>query len=162
MMKKFSILLVSIIFLNSCSTYYSSVSLEKISSQKKLTAEKFAQTLFKKCREKDYSEFKGFNISKQFEMFLVKDSLKKQCEKIEKKYGNITVLKLTSAHTAKHPQDIMDVLNFNITTEKISKPLFLHIGMHRDQDFVDRPFVINDFENYFGYKLKQYRKSKKK
>lgn len=85
MMKKFSILLVSIIFLNSCSSYYSSVSLEKISSQKKLTAEKFAQTLFKKCREKDYSEFKGFNISKQFEMFLVKDSLKKQCEKIEKK-----------------------------------------------------------------------------
>ena len=57
-MKKFSILLVLIIFLNSCSTYYSSVSLEKISSQKKLTAEKFAQTLFKKCREKDYSEFK--------------------------------------------------------------------------------------------------------
>lgn len=71
----------------------------------------------------------------------------------------MTVEKLVSAHTAKSPKDFLDVLNFKIKTEKSVKPMYLHLGMYRDQNYVEMPFYIFPDESYYEtIRKKHYKK----
>ena len=146
--------------LGSCNTRYNSryeaVPLSKMSAERKAVALSFVETYLKKCDNKEYSEFEGFNISKKFQAKLAADSLKKSCNYLNYKNGKIKVEKLVSGHTTKSPKDFLDVLNFKITTEKSATPMYLHLGMYRDQNFIEMPFYVSADESYYETIRKKY------
>ena len=128
--------------LGSCNSLYSAVPLCKFNKEKKQIAQDFVETYFKKCENKEFSEFEGFNRSKKFQAKLSLDSLKKSCNDLYYKKGKITVEKLVSAHTANSPKDFLDVLNFKIKTEKSAQVMHLHLGIYRDQNYIEMPLYI--------------------
>ena len=144
--------------LASCNSRYSVVPLSKMSAERKQVATTFVETYLKKCENKDYSDFQGFNISKKFQAKLSGDSLKKSCDYINYKNGKVTLEKLVSAHTPNSPKDFLDVLNFKVKTEKSSEPVYLHLGMYRDQNYIDMPFYFSADESYYETIRKKYYK----
>lgn len=144
--------------MGSCNSRYSAVPLNKFSKERKQIAEDFVETYFKKCENKEYSEFDGFNIAKKLEAKLSPDSLKKSCNYFYYKNGKVTVEKLVSAHTANSPKDFLDVFNFKIKTEKSAQPIYLHLGMYRDQNYIEMPFYISVDESYYETIRKKYYK----
>lgn len=157
-MKKIYFLLLIPFLFGSCNSRYSAVSLSKMSKERKAIAQDFVEAYLKKCENKDYSEFEGFNISKKFQAKLSPDSLKKSCNYINYKNGRVKVEKLVSAHTPNYPKNFVDVLNFKVTTEKSSEPMYLHLGMYRDQNYIDMPFYFSADENYYETIRKKYYK----
>lgn len=157
-MNKIYFLLIIPFFLASCNSRYNAVSLTKVSNERKQIAQDFVTSYFKKCEDKDYSAFEGFNIAKKFEAKLSPDSLKKSCNYFYSKNGKITIEKLVSVHTPKYPKDFMDVLNFKLKTEKSAEPLYLHLGMYRDQNYLEMPFYTSADENYYETIRKKYYK----
>ncbi|QOW09069.1 hypothetical protein Q73A0000_01250 [Kaistella flava (ex Peng et al. 2021)] len=157
-MKKIYFLLMIPFLMGSCNSRYSVVPLNKFNKERKQIAQDFVETYLKKCENKDYSEFEGFNIAKKFQAKLSPDSLKRSCNYIYYKNGKVTVEKLVSAHTTKSPKDFMDVLNFKIKTEKSAAPMYLHLGMYRDQNYIEMPFYISADESYYETIRKKYYK----
>ncbi len=144
--------------LASCNSRYSVVPVSKMTAERKQIATNFVETYLKKCENKDYSEFQGFNISKKFEARLSSDSLKKSCNYINYKNGKVTLEKLVSAHTANSPKDFLDVFNFKVKTEKSAEPMYLHLGMYRDQNYIEMPFYLSEDESYHETIRKKYYK----
>lgn len=157
-MKKIYILFLLSILLGSCNSYYKSVSLNKVSPERKNIALNFVTTYLRKCDNKDYSELKGFNISKRFEAKLNADSLEKSCENIAFRNGKITVDRLVSVHTITYIKDYADVFNIKVKLEKSNTPFYLHLGMYRDQNYIDFPFYFSAEENYYNTIKKNYPK----
>ncbi len=157
-MKNIYLFILIVFFLASCNSRYIVVPSNKVTSERKLIAQNFIETYLKKCDNKDYSALGGFNISKKFEAKLVSDSLEKNCERIVRTNGKITIEKFVSAHTFNSPKDFLDVFNFKIKTEKGSGRLFLHLGMYRDQNFIEVPFYISEDESYYETIRKKYYK----
>ena len=149
MMIKIFILIFTSLSLVSCSTWYSELSLNKIDKGRKEIAQRFAETYLKKCADKEYSEFTGFNISKSFAAKLVPDSLKELCNGIQRKEGNLKIEKLVSVHSPKSPKDFIDVFNFQLKINDAYVPYYLHLGLYRDQNYITVPFVFTQDENYF-------------
>lgn len=148
-------LLVTAAFLCSCtSSRYVTVPLGKGAERQKIAAD-FVETYLNKCSNKDYSAFEGFNISAKFNSRLQPDSLKRSCERIAYSYGKVKVEKLVSVHSRKSPRDFIDVFNFKITTEKKPEVRYLHLGMYRDQNYLEVPFYFNKDENYLDYRKKK-------
>lgn len=141
-------MIIPILF-SSCSSRYTTVPLNKINQERKAVAENFVKTFFTKCENKDYSEFEGFNISKKFQAKLVSDSIKKSCNYLQYKNGKIEFEKLVSVHSGTFPKDFLDIFNFKLKTEKSAEPVYLHLGMYRDQNYVEIPFYFSGDENYF-------------
>lgn len=161
-MMKIVEILVVVFSLTSCSTYYDTIPLSRVSEERKNVAQNFAQTIFTKCQNKDYSEIEGFNISKRFQKYIVTDSLKRNCDWIEKKFGaNIGIDHLASVRTAKRPSDFLDVFSFELKSDKATKPVYLHLGLYRDKNFVELPYYFSSNENYFLAMRKKYYKKKK-
>ena len=48
--------------------------------------------------------------------------------------------------------------NFKIPTDKNPKIQFLHLGMYRDQNYLELPFYFNNEENYLNYRKKKFKK----
>jgi phosphoribosylformylglycinamidine (FGAM) synthase PurS component len=157
-MKKNYLLLMITLLLASCNSRNSVVSLNSINEERKQIAQKFAETFLKKCSDKEYSEITGFNISKRFQLRLSSDSLKKTCERIDRMYGKVTVEKLVSAHSPNSPKDFIDVFNFKIKQEKSQTPYYLHLGIYRDQNYIEVPFYFSKDENYYETIRKKYYK----
>lgn len=155
-------IVISSMLLSSCSSYYKSVSIDKMDAERKEVPRKFAEVYLEKCADKDYTPFQGFNLSKKIERVITLDSLRKSCSWIEKKYGKVQVKELVSVHTYSRPADFMDVFNFKVATEKSKVPIFLHVGVYRDKNFIDIPFYFDGNENYLAARQKQYRMYKKK
>ena len=147
-----------IVSLSSCSSRFVTVPLHKIDADRKKVATDFVSKYLQKCVDKDYSNFENFNISARFKSKIVPDSLKKSCEIIERKYGKVKVEKLFSVHSRQRPKDFVDVFNFKISTEKNPKIQFLHLGMYRDQNYLELPFYFNNEENYLNYRKKKIKK----
>lgn len=146
----------------SCSSRYSKVSLNKMDKERKEIAQNFAETYLKKCAQKEYSDFKDFNISAKFKSRILSDSLKKSCDRITRNYGTVKIEKLVSAHSTNYPKNFIDVFNFKIINDKNPKIQYLHLGMYRDQNFIEVPFYFTKEENYFDYSNKKYLEYKKK
>ncbi|MBF8456683.1 hypothetical protein IV494_05755 [Kaistella sp. G5-32] len=157
-MKQNYLLLLLSLFLVNCNSRNSAVSLSSIGLERKQIAQNFAETFLKKCSNKDYSEIAGFNISKRFQLKLSSDSIKKTCERIDRINGKGTVEKLVSVHTPNSPKNFLDVFNFKIKQEKIQRQYYLHLGMYRDQNYVELPFYISTDENYYETVRKKYYK----
>lgn len=157
-MKKVYLHLLIPVLLGSCSSRYTTVSLNKIDKERKDIAQKFVETYFAKCENKDYSEFEGFNISKKFQAKLASDSLKKSCNYINYKNGKVKLEKLVSVHSGTFPKDFLDIFNFKLKTEKSAEPVYLHLGMYRDQNYIEIPFYFSADENYFETIRKKYYK----
>ena len=161
-MKNIYFLLLIPFLLGSCDTRYksryTSVPLSKMTAERKAVALDFVEKYLSKCDNKDYSELKGFNVSKKFQSKLLPDSLKRNCDYLYYKNGKIKVEKLVSGHTTKSPKDFLDVLNFTIKTEKSTEPMYLHLGMYRDQNYVEMPFSISADESYYETIRKKYYK----
>ncbi len=151
------VLLISISAI-SCNSRYLTIPVSKISDERKQIAQNFVETYFQKCEKQDYSEFKNFNISKRFLAKTAPDTIKKNCNYLYRKYGKITVHRLVSANTAKSPKDFLDVFNFKITVEKTAEPVYLHLGMYRDQNYLEMPFSISADESYYETIRKRYYK----
>lgn len=141
-----------------CNSRNSAVSLSKMSQERKQIAQNFAETFLKKCSDKDYSEITGFNISKRFQLRLSSDSLKKTCERIDRMNGKVTIEELVSAHSPNSPKDFIDVFNFKIKQEKSPTQYYLHLGMYRDQNYLEVPFYFSKDENYYETIRKKYDK----
>ncbi|WP_027376447.1 hypothetical protein [Kaistella palustris] len=144
--------------LASCNSRYATVPLNKIPAERKHVAQNFAETLLSKCEKQDYSEFRNFNISKSFQRELVEDSLEAMCKRIVRRNGKITLEKLVSAHTPTSPRDFIDVYNFKLKAEKSATPVYLHLGMYRDQNFIEKPLYFSRDENYYETIRKKYYK----
>jgi hypothetical protein len=157
-MKKLLYLLIVFSFFTSCNSRYSLVSSNKITEERKLIARNFLESYYKKCEENDYSEFKNIKVSKRFERYLISDSIKSNCGRLERKEGKVTLGKFVSAHTANSPKDFMDVYNFTITSEKNPAGKYIHLGMYRDQNYLEIPFYISADENYYESMRKKYYK----
>lgn len=157
-MKKIYFLFTIPILLGNCSSRYTTVSLNKIDKERKEIVQNFAETYLKKCENKDYSEFVGFNISTKLQAKLVSDSLKRSCSYINYKNGKVKIEKLVSAHSPNYPKNFVDVFNFKLKTEKSAEPVYLHVGMYRDQNFIEMPFYFSADENYYETIRKKYYK----
>lgn len=157
-MKKIYFIWMMCFLLGSCNSRYSAVPSGKITSERKKIAQDFIETYLKKCENRAYSELEGFNISNRFQKKLSPDSIKKTCAALYHRNGKITVEKFVSAHTINSPRDFMDVFNFKIKTEKSTKPVYFHLGMYRDQNYIEFPFYISADENYYETIRKKYYK----
>ena len=157
-MKKIYFLLIIPFVLGSCSSRYTTVSLSKIDKERKEIAQNFVETFLEKCQNKDYSEFEGFNIAKKFQAKLAPDSLKKTCNYINYKNGKVEIAKLVSVHSGTFPKNFLDIFNFKLKTEKSKEPVYLHLGMYRDQNYIEMPFYFSADENYYETIRKKYYK----
>ncbi len=151
----------TIFSLLSCSNRrYATVSLNKINAERKETAQRFVKTFLEKCQQEDYSSFQDFSISKSFERKIIGDSLAVICGEIAKRNGKVKVLSLSSVHSPLRPKDYIDVFNFKLETEKATAPVYLHLGLLRDKNFIDLPFYFSKDENYYETLRKRYRSRK--
>lgn len=157
-MKNIYLLALLPLFLASCNSRNSAIPLSKIDTERKQIAQNFAETFLKKCAEEDYSAFQNFKISRGFERQLISDSLQKYCQAIVRRNGKVTFEGLVSVDTRNSTKDFLDVFNFKLKTEKSAAPVYLHLGMYRDQNYVEKPLNFSADEHYYETIRKKYYK----
>lgn len=158
-MRKNCLILIIPILLAGCNSRYSTVPRNKITEERKEVARQFLETLFRKCDEKNYTKLEGFNISKRLENSLLpEDSLKRSCERWDKFNGKITIDQFVSAHSANSPKDFLDVYNFKIISDRYPGFRYIHLGIYRDQNYLELPIYFSADENYFETMKKKYYK----
>ena len=86
------IILISLFFttLLNAQNVYKKIPENKIDSNRLNISKNFISEYLQKCVNKDYSEFKDFNLSKRMELF-IKNENEKSCDEKSKMYGKIDV-----------------------------------------------------------------------
>lgn len=147
-----------LLILMSCTSEISVIPLSKVNAEKKETARRFTETVFQKCNTKEYSPITGFNISKGFEVHTLGDSLQVMCENIARRHGKVQLGQLVSVQTSNLAKNFMDVYNFQVISEKDAAAKFIHVGMYREGNYIERPFYFNNRAEYYYKKKKSSKK----
>ena len=111
---------------------YKEIKTEKLNSGKSQTAKNFIETFLDKCENKDYSEFKNFNLSDGHKNFM-NEKLEEICVNNSAKFGKIRIENLNSAY--KENISLMggnELYIFNSNTEKIKDIKYLSVWISKN------------------------------
>lgn len=132
MNKIFTILtLISSILIYSQNSY-KEIKTEKLNSGKVQTAKNFIKTFLDKCENKDYSEFKNFNLSNGHKDFM-NEKLEEICASNTAKFGKIRIENLNSAY--KENISLMggnELYIFNSNNEKVKDIKYLSVWISKN------------------------------
>ncbi|OCK49946.1 hypothetical protein BA768_06790 [Chryseobacterium sp. CBo1] len=133
--------------------HYTKISSSKVSNERIDVSENFIKEFYRKCNNKDYSQFSCFILDKRLERKLNND-YEKICEIINKN-GKITSLKFRSAYIKDYTKnsDPIELMTFDAGFENSKELHFINVWIYRDQN------VIN---NILTSKEKPFSKPKKK
>ena len=106
---------------------YKEIKTEKLNSGKTQIAKNFIETFLDKCENKNYSEFKNFNLSKDHKNFM-NEKLEEICVSNSAKFGKIRVENLNSAYKENVSLIAANELYiFNSNTEKVKDIKYLSV-----------------------------------
>lgn len=124
---------------------YTKISEKKISAERLLISQKFIEEFLIKCESKDYSAFSNFNLSKRMERFY-EDAYQKSCEKSQKLYGKIDLLRFDSAYLSKYSEnaDPLELFVYQAKTEKIPEIKYISVWIYRDQNYINGIWISRE------------------
>ena len=112
---------------------YTKINDSKINQERLKVAQDFLNQYLDKCKNKDYSEFKGFIISKPIEKKM-NEERQKACENTE----NIKILGFNSAHILDNTKndDPVELYIFDINNEKDQSLKYLSTWVYQDKNVI--------------------------
>lgn len=148
-MKKISLLfaITSSLFASSQKNY-TKISTSKINTERVNVSENFIKEYYKKCENKDYSQFAGFILDKRLERKLF-DDYEKKCEEVNQS-GKINTIKLNSVYIKDYTKnsDPIELIVFDADFEKSKDLKYINVWVYRDQNVIngiliseEKPFV---------------------
>lgn len=136
--------IMSLTFFCSCASDFYKRTPEKFATQERINKAKgFAEQVFGKCSNKDYSEIQGFDIDVNTKKDFGPENLKKFCEELSKKTGTITIGKFNRAITPNSPKDFMDYMVFDAKYEKNDTVKYAVVSLYRDKDFIYKVNLVS-------------------
>ena len=143
-MRKIILILLFFTTLLNAQNVYKKISEHKIDSSRLNVSKNFINEYLQKCINKDYSEFKDFNLSKRMELF-IKNEYEKSCDEKIKIYGKIDVLKFNSAYIHKYTinNDPLELFIYEIKTEKLPKIKYLSVWIFQDKNYINGIYKNN-------------------
>lgn len=148
-MKKITLLfaITSSLFASSQKNY-TKISTSKINTERVNVSENFIKEYYKKCENKDYSQFAGFILDKRLERKLF-DDYEKKCEEVNQS-GKINTVKLNSVYIKDYTKnsDPIELIVFDADFEKSKDLKYINVWIYRDQNVIngiliskEKPFV---------------------
>jgi hypothetical protein len=133
-MKK--ILLTSLTILSTFSfaqKFYTKIDNSKVNQERLQIAEKFINQYLDKCKNKDYTEFKNFIISKRIEKE-VNEGMEKACSNT----GKVKISKFNSAYIFNNTKnnDPVELFIFDIDNEKDRTLKYLSTWVYHDKNVI--------------------------
>lgn len=148
-MKKIIILLAITISLFALSQKnYTKISTSKISTERVGISENFIKEYYKKCENKDYSQFSNFILDKRLERKLFGE-YEKKCEEVNLS-GKIISMKFNSAYIKDYTKnsDPIELIIFDADFENSKDLKYINVWIYRDQNVIngiliskEKPFV---------------------
>lgn len=148
MKKKLLLLAITSSLLLSAQKNYTKISTSKISTERVGVSENFIKEYYKKCENKDYSQFTHFILDKRLERILF-DNYEKKCEEINQS-GKIKAIKLNSVYIKDYTKnsDPVELIVFDADFEKSKDLKYINVWIYRDQNIIngiliseEKPFV---------------------
>lgn len=127
---------------------YTKISSSKISTERVNVSENFIKEYYKKCENKDYSQFLNFILDKRLERKLF-DDYEKKCEEVDQS-GKINTIKFNSAYLKDYTKnsDPLELIVFDADFEKSKDLKYINVWIYRDQNVIngiwiskEKPFV---------------------
>ena len=127
---------------------YTKISSSKISTERIKVSENFIKEYYKKCEDKDYSQFLNFILDKRLERKLF-DDYEKKCEEVDQS-GKINTIKFNSAYLKDYTKnsDPLELIVFDADFEKSKDLKYINVWIYRDQNVIngiwiskEKPFV---------------------
>lgn len=144
-MKKIIILfaLISSLFALSQKNY-TKLSSSKISTERINVSENFIKEYYKKCENKDYSQFTNFILDKRLERKLFGD-YEKKCEEVNQS-GKINSIKLNSAYIKDYTKnsDPIELIIFDADFEKSKDLKYINVWIYRDQNVINGIWISKE------------------
>ena len=146
-MRKIILILILIFFttLLNAQNVYKKIPENKIDSNRLNISKNFISEYLQKCVNKDYSEFKDFNLSKRMELF-IKNEYEKSCDEKTKIYGKIDVLKFNSSYIHKYTinSDPLELFIYEIKTKKLPKIKYLSVWIFQDKNYINGIWISKE------------------
>lgn len=127
---------------------YTKISSSKISTERIKVSENFIKEYYKKCENKDYSQFLNFILDKRLERKLF-DDYEKKCKEVDQS-GKINTIKFNSAYIKDYTKnsDPIELIVFDADFEKSKDLKYINVWIYRDQNVIngiwiskEKPFV---------------------
>lgn len=127
---------------------YTKISSSKISTERIKVSENFIKEYYKKCENKDYSQFLNFILDKRLERKLF-DDYEKKCEEVDQS-GKINTIKFNSAYLKDYTKnsDPLELIVFDADFEKSKDQKYINVWIYHDQNVIngiwiskEKPFV---------------------
>ncbi|MBO6183509.1 MAG: hypothetical protein J6O88_02295 [Chryseobacterium sp.] len=148
MKKKLFLLAVASSLFLSAQKNYTKISTSKINTERVGVSENFIKEYYKKCENKDYSQFTHFILDKRLERILF-DNYEKKCEEVNQS-GKINAIKLNSVYIKDYTKnsDPVELIVFDADFEKSKDLKYINVWIYRDQNIIngiliseEKPFV---------------------
>ncbi|MBD3905127.1 hypothetical protein NAL32_11205 [Chryseobacterium sp. Ch-15] len=148
MKKKLFLLAVASSLFVSAQKNYTKISTSKINTERVGVSENFIKEYYKKCENKDYSQFTHFILDKRLERILF-DNYEKKCEEVNQS-GKINAIKLNSVYIKDYTKnsDPVELIVFDADFEKSKDLKYINVWIYRDQNIIngiliseEKPFV---------------------
>jgi len=116
---------------------YTKISSSKISTERINVSENFIKEYYKKCENKDYSQFTNFILDKRLERKLFGD-YEKKCEELNQS-GKINSIKFNSAYIKDYTRnsDPIELIVFDADFEKSKDLKYINVWIYRDQNVIN-------------------------
>ena len=148
MKKKLFLLAIASSLFVSAQKNYTKISTSKINTERVGVSENFIKEYYKKCENKDYSQFTHFILDKRLERILF-DNYEKKCEEVNLS-GKINAIKLNSVYIKDYTKnsDPVELIVFDADFEKSKDLKYINVWIYRDQNVIngiliseEKPFV---------------------
>ncbi len=123
---------------------YTKISSSKISTERINVSENFIKEYYKKCENKDYSQFTNFILDKRLERKLFGD-YEKKCEELNQS-GKINSIKFNSAYIKDYTKnsDPIELIVFDADFEKSKDLKYINVWIYRDQNVINGIWISKE------------------
>lgn len=123
---------------------YTKISSSKISTERINVSENFIKEYYKKCENKDYSQFINFILDKRLERKLFGD-YEKKCEEVNQS-GKINSIKFNSACIKDYTRnsDPIELIIFDADFEKSKDLKYINVWIYRDQNVINGIWISKE------------------
>ena len=144
MKKKLLLLAITSSLFVSAQKNYTKIGTSKISIERVGVSENFIKEYYKKCENKDYSQFTHFILDKRLERKFFED-YEKKCEEVNQS-GKINAIKLNSVYIKDYTKnsDPVELIVFDADFEKSNDMKFVCVWIYRDQNVISGIRISNE------------------
>ena len=123
---------------------YTKISSSKISTERINVSENFIKEYYKKCENKDYSQFTNFILDKRLERKLF-GNYEKKCEELNQS-GKINSIKFNSAYIKDYTKnsDPIELIIFDADFEKSKDLKYINVWIYRDQNVINGIWISKE------------------